>query len=75
LHQPYRAPLMADTAVAVEQLRAAGVAAAVSGAGPSIVCLLVRGEEHAARTAFASLAGWTVLDLEWDLEGARIVGA
>src|SRR5207248_2849069 len=45
LHQPYRAPLMPETANAIEQLREAGVAAAVSGAGPSIVCLLVRGDE------------------------------
>ncbi len=75
LHQPYRAPLMADTAAAVERLRAAGVPAAVSGAGPSIICLLIRGEEHPARDAFHGLSGWTVLDLEWDLQGARIVAS
>ena len=76
LHQPYRAPLMPDTAAAIERLRAAGVPAAVSGAGPSIVCLLVRGEEDEPRARFAELHGWSVLDVGWDLRGARIeVGA
>jgi hypothetical protein len=37
------------------------------------VCLLVRGEEHDAREAFREFTGWTVLDLEWNLAGARIV--
>jgi len=72
LHQPYRAPLMPETAAAIEQLRAAGVPAAVSGAGPSIVCLLIRGEESTARTEFKALDGWQVLDLLWNLDGARI---
>lgn len=73
LHQPYRAPLMPQTAAAIETLRAAGVPAAVSGAGPSIVCLLVRGDEALAREQFKTLVGWQVLDLHWALEGALIV--
>ncbi len=73
LHQPYRAPLMPETAAAIEELRDAGVPAAVSGAGPSIVCLFVRGEDDAPRRLLADLAGWSVLDVGWDLEGARIV--
>ena len=39
LHQPYRAPAMPDTAVLVADLRAAGVPAVVSGAGPSVLVL------------------------------------
>ncbi|GGJ83312.1 homoserine kinase [Pilimelia anulata] len=39
LHQPYRAAGMPDTAALVGRLRAAGVAAVVSGAGPSVLAL------------------------------------
>ncbi|GAA3218255.1 homoserine kinase [Nonomuraea helvata] len=37
LHQHYRAPAMQDTADLVERLRAAGVPAVVSGAGPTVL--------------------------------------
>ncbi|QFY06735.1 homoserine kinase [Nonomuraea phyllanthi] len=37
LHQAYRAPAMRDTADLVERLRAAGVPAVVSGAGPTVL--------------------------------------
>jgi homoserine kinase len=73
LHQPYRAPLMPETASAIERLRAAGVPAAVSGAGPSIVCLLVKGDEDEPRRRIAALGGWSVLDAGFDLAGAGIV--
>ncbi|GIH11700.1 homoserine kinase [Rhizocola hellebori] len=39
LHQDYRAPGMPATAALVQRLRAAGVAATVSGAGPSVLAL------------------------------------
>lgn len=39
LHQVYRAPGMPATAALVERLREAGVAAVVSGAGPSVIAL------------------------------------
>ena len=39
LHQPYRAPSMPATAALVAELRAAGIAAVVSGAGPSVLAL------------------------------------
>ena len=42
LHQPYRASAMPDTAALVAELRAAGLAAVVSGAGPSVVALTTR---------------------------------
>jgi homoserine kinase len=73
LHQPYRAPLMPHTAEALEKLRGDGVPAAVSGAGPSIVCLVVRGEEAGTKEALSELEGWEVLELDWGTEGARIV--
>ena len=37
LHQPYRAPAMPESADLVERLRAVGVPAVVSGAGPTIL--------------------------------------
>jgi homoserine kinase len=39
LHQHYRAPGMPATADLVRRLRAAGVAATVSGAGPTVLAL------------------------------------
>lgn len=73
LHQPYRAPLMARTAEVLEQLRSAGVPAALSGAGPAIVCLVVRGEEEATKSVAAELEGWELMELDWAVEGAQIV--
>lgn len=39
LHQPYRAEAMPASAALVQRLRAAGIAAVVSGAGPSVLAL------------------------------------
>jgi homoserine kinase len=64
---------MPHTAEALEKLRGDGVPAAVSGAGPSIVCLVVRGEEAGTKEALSELEGWEVLELDWGTEGARIV--
>jgi homoserine kinase len=75
IHQPYRAPLMPRTAEAVAQLRERGIAAAISGAGPSVVCLVLRGSEDDVRSAAAELDGWKLYDVDWELEGARIVDA
>jgi homoserine kinase len=75
IHQPYRAPLMERTTAAIAALRDEGIAAAVSGAGPSIVCLVLRGSEGSVRNMAGTLEGWTLLDVDWDLEGARIVDA
>jgi len=73
LHQPYRAPLMPKTADALRSLRDRGIAAAVSGAGPSIVCLVVRSEEDFVREAAGSLEGWELVELEWDTQGAYVM--
>lgn len=39
LHQPYRAASMPDSSRLLDRLRAAGVAAVISGAGPSVLAL------------------------------------
>lgn len=73
LHQPYRASVMPQTAEILEQLRSAGVPAALSGAGPAIVCLVVRGEEEGTKKVAADLEGWELMELDWATEGAQIV--
>ncbi len=72
IHQPSRAPLMKETTEAMNRLREKGIAAAISGAGPSVVCLAIKGEEERVRSESKSLPGWELLELDWDLEGARI---
>jgi homoserine kinase len=67
LHQPYRAAGMPATAALVSRLRDAGVAAVVSGAGPSVLVL--------ARSGWTPepVAGWRVWPLESDTAGALLV--
>jgi homoserine kinase len=72
LHQPYRAPAMPASAALLDRLRAAGAAAFVSGAGPSVLALLP--EERPDLPALAD-AGWSVTRLPLDLGGARLVEA
>jgi homoserine kinase len=71
IHQPYRRDLAPRTAELVAALRSEGIAAAVSGAGPSVVCLVLRGEEGEVRAHAGT--GWELLEPDWDLEGARIL--
>jgi homoserine kinase len=77
LHQRYRADSMPATAALVRELRAAGIAAVVSGAGPSVLALPV---DDARVTAVAGLAarteggaGWRLLPLRVDREGAQVL--
>src|SRR5262245_38555872 len=64
LHQPYRAAGMPATAALVATLRAAGVAATVSGAGPSVLALLVAGAVP------PDTPGWLRLEPGWAAAGA-----
>jgi homoserine kinase len=76
LHQPYRAGVMPRTAELVARLRAAGVAAVVSGAGPSVLALTVAGapgppdlvDSIAAETGIA----WRISPLAIDRQGATL---
>ncbi|MEX1248037.1 MAG: homoserine kinase [Anaerolineales bacterium] len=47
LHQPYRLPLIPGAAEAIHAAQQAGAAAAVSGAGPSIIAFVEEGREKA----------------------------
>ncbi|WP_407317057.1 homoserine kinase [Isoptericola halotolerans] len=81
LHQDYRAEVMASTAELVRALRAAGLAATVSGAGPTVLVLAVAEQRTALDTVLSDLlgdlgadrvggAGWRVADLAIDGTGA-----
>jgi homoserine kinase len=71
LHQDYRAPGMPETARLLSQLRAAGVPAFVSGAGPSIVALTER--DPAGSLQFELPDGWYARSLSLSSTGARIL--
>jgi homoserine kinase len=87
LHQPYRAAAMPATAALIERLRAAGMAAVVSGAGPSVLALTVSGAEpgrpepgppesgppEVARIAAEAGPVWRVLPLGVDTDGAVLL--
>jgi homoserine kinase len=66
LHQRYRAGGAPATFALLERLREAGVAAVVSGAGPSVMALTAPPEQ------FAPGDGWTTCRLAVDQSGARV---
>ena len=76
LHQRYRAQVMPRTADLLGRLRAAGVAAVVSGAGPSVLAFTVTGgpagldlmDSIAAETGIA----WDINPLAIDRQGATL---
>lgn len=70
LHQAYRAPAMPATAELVATLRAQGVAAVVSGAGPTVLALVTRAQRAAL---LVERAGWQVLALDVAVAGAAVV--
>ncbi|GLW05124.1 homoserine kinase [Microtetraspora sp. NBRC 13810] len=70
LHQHYRAPAMPQTAELVERLRAAGVPAVVSGAGPTVLAFSTAD----AQDLIASKVGndWHIQPLDVDTDGASV---
>ncbi|GAA2000406.1 homoserine kinase [Nakamurella flavida] len=71
LHQPYRAPAMPATAALVADLRAAGLAAVVSGAGPSVIALTTQDVDPARWER----PGFTVQQVPVCRSGAETTGA
>lgn len=71
LHQRYRAPAMPRSATLLDELRAVGIPAAISGAGPTVIALTTA-ENRDAATEFAR-RGWSALALEISTTGAEIV--
>jgi homoserine kinase len=62
---------MPRTAKLVASLRASGVPAVVSGAGPTVLALVSAGDAEAVSSHVPK--GWSVLPLEVDALGARVV--
>jgi homoserine kinase len=73
LHQPYRTGVMPATAGLVSRLRAAGIPAVISGAGPAVLALIVTGM-HPGPRAVEEIAGsaWRIHRLDVDHDGATI---
>ena len=74
LHQEYRRPAMPESLALVDELRADGVAAIVSGAGPTVLAFS-SGVESAETTKLTARcpAGWTCHALSVDMDGVRIL--
>ncbi|MEY2414789.1 MAG: homoserine kinase [Ilumatobacteraceae bacterium] len=68
LHQEYRRPAMPDSLALVDSMRAAGVAAMVSGAGPSVLALGTVGSR--VDPSQWTPPGWLGTDLTVSNEGA-----
>ena len=75
LHQEYRRSAMPESLALVDRLRSDGVAAIVSGAGPTVLAF-TDGPDHAAAATTALLArcpeGWQARHLAIDRDGARV---
>jgi homoserine kinase len=72
LHQHYREPAMPPTFALVTALRAQGLAAVVSGAGPTVL-VLAPGDQTDRVRALAE--GWNVRPLQVDTRGAVVESA
>lgn len=75
LHEPHRLKLMPETLAVHSELRAAGLAVALAGAGPSLLAVVPRPEaatraEQIRRVCRAREAGWRVFVSEWESQGA-----
>jgi len=78
LHQQYRAAVMPDSLALVDALRRRGVAAVVSGAGPTVLVLAretgsgsTDADEAIAQTFGGAMGGWRLLRLAVDRDGVR----
>jgi homoserine kinase len=78
LHQDYRAPAMPHSRELVARLRAAGVPAVVSGAGPSVLAFLAANPGRDELIRLDSIAGetgieWHISPLAVERQGASVV--
>jgi len=71
LHQEYRRTVMPRTLALVDELRAAGVPAVVSGAGPTVLALTNR--TTAPDLIAQTRRGWQIVELEADRQGVEIL--
>jgi homoserine kinase len=71
LHQDYRTPAMPESATLVATLRAQGIAAVISGAGPTVLALTDAGT--AEKLLAEAAPTWAAHRLELDLDGATVL--
>lgn len=73
IHEPPRLDAMPASRRLVDAARDAGLAACLSGAGPSVL-VVVANDDHATADRLAVIAGddWRVEPLRWDRAGARV---
>jgi homoserine kinase len=69
LHQAYRAAAMPDSAALLTELRADGIPAMVSGAGPAVLAVVPPTDVHAVAARVPD--GWRMLHLPADLDGTH----
>lgn len=72
MHEPYRLPLMPASQSVHRELRAAGIATTMSGAGPSLISMVPAEDLWKSAEMARELVpdGWQVLTPGWDREGA-----
>jgi homoserine kinase len=78
LHTDYRAAAMPETAELLERLRGAGIAAVLSGAGPSVLALLERTDSRHHLDRLGSIVretgiAWHISSLDVERRGARVL--
>jgi homoserine kinase len=71
LHQHYRAEAMPRTAALLAELRDDGIAAVVSGAGPTVLALTTVAQRDSV--VARARRGWSALPLDVDRTGATVV--
>jgi homoserine kinase len=71
LHQSYRAPAMPESLDLIERLRGKGVAAVVSGAGPTVLALVFRDDEVDSISAEVG-SSWHIHPLDVAPHGACV---
>jgi homoserine kinase len=72
IHQDYRAPAMPATAALVAALRADGIAAVVSGSGPSVLALVPADDALVSRARQHCPQGWRARPMAVASEGAHV---
>jgi homoserine kinase len=78
LHQDYRAAAMPETAELLQRLRGAGIAAVLSGAGPSVIALLESTDSRHHLDRLGSIVretgiAWHISSLDVERRGARVL--
>lgn len=73
LHQDYRRPAMPESLALVDRLRHEGVAAVISGAGPTVLAFTDATSPSIEALRARAPGDWTVLPLAVDRDGVRVV--